>query len=286
MCCYARSVIGKRLSRILTAYYRGRDHPSKLRIWRRLRQLSAYSPLTVAYGNGGWIAIDERDWLQNFILAYGAYEPEVWDALERCASCDEVVWDVGAYVGSFALRAAQDSRVKCVCAFEPDPITLETLKSNLALNGNPALLYPLALSDTTTRSTLIHGPATNTGMSTLRPTPSTGMTHHASSPNRLATFEVTCRTADDLVAQGQAPAPTLMKLDVEGWEYQVLNGARQLLRSTHLKAIVVESGCDPAGKLLDARLEELLKHYGYTLRRIPRPEGGIRGVENYLAVTT
>jgi len=108
--------------------------------------------------------------------------------------------------------------------------------------------------------------------------------HISSSHDELPTFAVECRTADELIAEGEVPNPTLMKVDVEGWEYQVFNGARQLLQSSRLKAIAFEAGCDPAGKLADDRLARLLSGYGYAIKRIHRPEGEIRGVENYLAV--
>jgi FkbM family methyltransferase len=285
MCCYVRSVIGKTISRVLAAYYRGPDHPMKLRLWRYMRQMCGYPRLTLAYGDGCWITVDERDWLQSSIFTSGAYEPEVWEALAHFATRDEIVWDVGANIGSFVLTAAHDNRVRSVCAFEPDPVTLRTLKENLALNGNPAIVYPLALSDRTERRTLIHGPAANTGMSTLDPTASTGITQHVSDRDQeLPTFDVTCRTADELIAAGEVPAPTLMKVDVEGWEYQVLHGAEQLLQSTRLKAIAFEAGCDATGRLTDDRLEDLLTRYGYALTRIRRPEGNILSVENYLAV--
>jgi FkbM family methyltransferase len=160
-----------------------------------------------------------------------------------------------------------------------------TLKTNLALNGNPAIVYPLALSDTTERRTLIHGPNSNAGMSTLNPSAHTGMVEHVrNSRHELSTFDVLCRTADELIAEGQIPIPTLMKVDVEGWEYQVFHGAQQLLQSKQLKAIAFEAACDATGRLTDDRLEDLLCRYGYSLSRIRRPEGEMRGVENYLAV--
>ena len=111
------------------------------------------------------------------------------------------------------------------------------------------------------------------------------MTHHvAQAQGELTMFTVDCRTTDELIAQRNAPAPTLMKVDVEGWEYHVLNGAHDLLQSSRLKAIAIEAACDPTGRLLDCRLESVLNDYGYRLSRIRRPEGEIRGVENYLAV--
>jgi FkbM family methyltransferase len=257
----------------------------KLRLWRYVRQLLGYRPLTLDYGNGSWITIDERDWLQSSILSSGSYEPEVWAALARHAIADEVVWDVGAYIGSFALKASQDSRVKSVIAFEPDPLTFQILKRNLALNGDPATSYPLALSDTTERRTLIHGPATNRGMSTFDSSASTGIAEHVSDTRseKLLTFDVVCRTADELIADGEVPAPTLMKIDAEGWEYEILTGAKQLVASPRLKAIAFEAASCATGSLADERLEFVLKHHGYSISRIRRPNGEIRRVENYLA---
>jgi FkbM family methyltransferase len=283
MFCFARSVIGKTLSRMLASYYRGPNHPMKLRVWRHLRQLLRYAPLTVPYGQGGWITVDEREWLQSRIFAEGAYEPEVWQALAQHASSAEVVWDVGAYVGSFALLAAQDPRVACVCAFEPDPLTLTTLGTNLALNGNPVRVYPLALSDSSETKTLVRGPAVNTGMSTLCPSANTGILEHAST-QQLPTFDVICRTADELVAHGAAPAPTLMKIDVEGWEYRVLSGARRIIQSPQVRAMVFETSCDESGAILDNRLERLLSSSGFAISHISRPGGELRDVENYLGV--
>src|SRR5690349_17994902 len=93
------------VSKILRAYYLSEGHPSKLRIWRYLRKLQGYSRLTVPYIDVGWISLDERDHIQHSIFVNGAYEPEVWEALSSLAEDGEVIWDVGANIGSFALRA-------------------------------------------------------------------------------------------------------------------------------------------------------------------------------------
>lgn len=258
----------------------------KLRLWHWTRRLLGYAPLTLSYGDSGWITVDERDWLQLSIFSTGAYEPEVWEALARFATMGDVVWDVGACIGSFTLKAAQDRRVRTVCAFEPDPLTLTALRRNLALNGDPATVYPFALSDTTEPKELIHGPSLNSGMSTLTPTSGTGMSQHVLASSRVALprFEIACRTADELIQEGEAPQPTLMKIDVEGWEYHVLNGAKQLLASSSMKAIVFEAASDPTARLADERLQQLLNRFDYEVRHVSRPGGELRGVENYLAV--
>lgn len=132
-------IVGKRLSHLLTSYYLGPDHPAKLRLWSWLRRLMRYSRFTIKYANDGWITLDERDYLQHEILTKGCYEPEVWGSLSTFALQDECVWDVGANIGSFAIIAMLDSRVRALHVFEPDPYHADILAYNLRSNRGSTL---------------------------------------------------------------------------------------------------------------------------------------------------
>src|SRR5207245_2543107 len=104
-------VLGPGTSRAMRAYYLGPDHPMKLRLWTWLRRSTGYPLLTVRYCGRGWIALDERDYVQRYVLTDGLYEPEVWEALFSSAWDSEVLWDIGAHVGTFTVRSMLDSRV-------------------------------------------------------------------------------------------------------------------------------------------------------------------------------
>ena len=97
---------------------------------------------------------------------------------------------------------------------------------------------------------------------------------------------VSCTTLDELVLAQHLRPPTLLKMDVEGWEYNVLLGATRVLQQTPPKAIIFESTCDQQGKIADARIPELLEHYGYQLLKLSRREPKIDAQENFLAVRT
>src|SRR3989338_5041003 len=127
-------VLGKRLSSAMRAYRRGPNHPAKIRLWGWLRRMQNYALLTVSYAGDAWLALDDSDFLQGGVLVSGAYEPEVYDGLFQHALWDEIIWDVGAHVGTFSVRAAMDHRVKEVHAFEPNPRTVSFLEINRALN--------------------------------------------------------------------------------------------------------------------------------------------------------
>lgn len=243
----------------------------KLRMWHWLRHAFGYRRLVVPYGTAGWITLDERDWLQRQIFVTGAYESEVWESMAAFLVAGDTVWDVGAHIGSFAVRALCDERVRVVHAFEPDPAHAQVLERNLALNGGRYFVHRLALSSQTERRLLHLGPSSNTGLSSLTKRGGRGA------------LEVECRSADEVVFAEGVPSPTLLKIDVEGWEWEVLRGAERLLRERPPRAIVFESAADVSGSILERRVPEFLREYGYLVRWIQRPSGIVEPNENYLA---
>ncbi len=263
--------ISKPLSQLLRTYYLGPDHPMKLRLWRWVRKTIATGSLTLPYDQTGNITLDETDWVQRHIFTTGFYEPEVWNTLSSYAAREEVVWDVGAHIGSFAVRAMLDRRVKEVHTFEPDPANRERLVANLRLNVGRYSVHPYAMGSTSGIAKLHRGPSVNTGLTSLI------------SGVGTETFYVECRSADDLVFDQKIPSPTLMKIDVEGWESEVFKGARMLLAEAPPKAIVFEADCDQSGQAKELSLLSYLEGIGYTICRIERPSGMIEHRENYLA---
>jgi FkbM family methyltransferase len=266
--------VGKLRSAILRRYYCGIDHPFKLRLWAWLRRRQRYRRLTVRYGHVGWLTVDERCFIQRHVFVSGSYEPEVAETLLARASGHEVVWDVGANIGSFAIAARLNARVEHVVCIEPDPKNREALETNLSLNrGASYRVCGVALSDHSELRSLWQGPTINRGMSTL-----TGP-----AVSESATCLVECTTLDELVFGENLPAPTLMKIDIEGWEYRALLGAQRLLRQVPPKAIVFESRCSSDGEMYDPRIGKLLGDCGYQIRKIRRPTVSVDAQENFLA---
>jgi FkbM family methyltransferase len=165
-----------------------------------------------------------------------------------------------------------------VHSFEPDSVNAAILKHNVDLNDRRenCRIHALALSDTAETRNLYRGPASNTGLSTL--TRDTRCNPSA--------FDVRCCTADELVFHHSVSAPTLLKIDVEGWEYRVLLGASRLFEERPPKALVFEAAPAETGCVADRRLLQALKCFGYVVTHIPRPAGAIEERENYLAVRT
>ena len=270
--------LGDRTSAALVRWYLGPDHTSKLRLWRYLLVALQQPRLTVPYGERGRITLDYRDWLQDSILRTGSYEPEVWNSISAHADQKEVLWDVGAHIGSISILACQDPRFELVHSFEPHPRTFGILTSHLRLNSDVAVAksvaHQLALGARCEERALTFGPAINSGMATLGSEDGSG---------RQRTT-VHCRTVDSLVYESGVAAPTLMKIDVEDWELEVLRGAQRLMEQAPPKAIAFESAANARCEMLDVALSGFFSEHDYTIRHIPRPDGDIQPRENYLAV--
>lgn len=268
-----QKVCGAQISGILYRYFKGRNHPAKLRLWTVLRRLMGYKRLRVPY-EGGWITVNDEDKVQYSFLSSGGYEKEVWEALRPYVRPGDVVWDVGAHIGGFTLSAGFTRGVGQVVSFEPNPTLFKILCFHRALNAVAGQAFSYALSDASRRQRLRLAPADNLGQSSLVLS------------DKGDSVEVECRTVDELVYGMGVPAPDLMKIDVEGWEMHVLRGAERLFKERPPKALVYEDETKSDGSAVGPDIARFLTARGYSIQRIHRPTGEIKENENYLALLT
>jgi len=177
----------------------------------------------------------------------GIYERGAQRLLRSLVRAGDVVFDIGANVGFYALLAARLSGPNGrVIAFEPLASNVAYLCRHLELNclENVEILQ-LALSDENGRGFIAEsaGPS----MSTLA---SEGV------PVEVARL-------DDLVDSGRIPTPQVLKIDVEGAESRVLQGARLTLARHRPKIILAAHGWRQ-GNACSRALREL----GYTTSQL------------------
>jgi FkbM family methyltransferase len=169
----------------------------------------------------------------------------------RAGDC---VWDIGANVGLYTeLFADRVGTRGVVCAIEPSPECQKRLEGvREKVGGDRVRVVPAAFSDRDGEATLSldSGP--------------TGHTNQLSADGR----GVTVRTmrGDTLLADG-ARAPNVMKVDVEGFEGDVLDGMTVTLKRPELRAVFVEVHFNELAKRQRAnepkRIVELLRSHGF-----------------------
>ncbi|WP_435075947.1 FkbM family methyltransferase [Halococcus sp. AFM35] len=172
----------------------------------------------------------ESDSDAHSILHFAREESEIVTDLLSNLSPDDVFWDVGANMGIYSCLAAE--RGAEVHAFEPFPPNIGRLEANIRLNNGGVNTHQTVLSD---------GDGTvEFAASEVDPTGSGSVTIGVGSDT--PTTEVESVRADTLVQSGDVPAPTIMKIDVEGSEQLVLEGAQDMLQSVRLLYCEVHHG--------------------------------------------
>ena len=155
------------------------------------------------------------------------YEAVVETALLDAVLPNDIVWDVGANVGFYTLKLAEKVGAGgLVYAFEPSSVNLSKLMPNCHGQENVKVI-PVGLSSEDTRFKIRQG-LDDLG-ATTRIEMSTG-----GGDDALPEIEV--RSSDSIISSGAASAPNVLKIDVEGHEYDVLLGAAKLL-VTHLRML-------------------------------------------------
>lgn len=149
---------------------------------------------------------------------------------------DTVFFDIGSNFGLFSFLLLSANPQLEVYSFEPHPRTYETLRTISARNGLESHHHPvnLALGADTARLNL-HPGTTDSGHSTLGEHP--GLLDQS-------LIEVLVRPLPEWLAEQSIPWPDkpswVAKIDVEGFELQVLMGLRPLLEHRCLRGLCVE----------------------------------------------
>jgi FkbM family methyltransferase len=141
------------------------------------------------------------------------------------------VWDIGANVGLFSFASAALGAE--VVAVEADPWLADLIHRSALLNRLPVTVLPAAASD-------------HQGITRLYPSEE-GKASNSLCGSGVAQTVIAV-TLDSLLDHF-AP-PQVLKIDVEGIEYAVLNGARKVLQARPLIFCEVTNNYEAIGELL------------------------------------
>lgn len=176
-----------------------------------------------------------------------AKEPFTVDWIDKTIRAGEVFFDIGANVGAYSLIAAKKpTGAARVFAFEPSFANVSALCNNVVLNKLTDEITPLAIA-------LSNGNALKKfNLRELEPGSAKHMLEADSpdGPTLYAQPVITYRL-DDLVTMLSLPLPNHIKLDVDGGEMEVLEGATRTLDSPTLRTMLVEVSTDLSERVTD-----------------------------------
>ena len=168
------------------------------------------------------------------MLYFDQFEPETRSFLDAYLRPGDVFLDIGANVGLYTIAAARIvGNAGQVHAFEPCSQTFSRLEENVRLNGLRGVsCHRLALSDTNAEAQLSLAKDGFDAWNSLG-------TPYMGEPGGQETVQTV--TLDSFIAErGLEGRVTAIKIDVEGWENQVLAGAEKLLSAASAPALCVE----------------------------------------------
>jgi len=190
-------------------------------------------------------------------------EAEVQNWLVQQLNRDDVVWDIGANVGQWAIYCARAvSQGGHVFCFEPEPTLCRMLRKTLAANGLlHAEVLQLALGDHDGDAQLYVG-VNDSSISSIAP-------RADQLPVQTFGIRIDMATGAGVVRKGLAKLPQAIKLDAEGAECAILKGFdEQIWSSCRLLIVEVHPLLLPA---LNSSLEEirdLLTQHGFRIEKV------------------
>jgi FkbM family methyltransferase len=251
-------------------YFRG-----KARLQQWLLRRSGVERVTVF---GYEMSLDLADVIQRDIYS-GLYEPFESRWLKDFLRPGMTVVDVGANIGYYTWLASQRvGPTGRVVAIEPGPYAFERLQRVIRENGvHNVEGYHLALSDQPGRGTL-YVPAAEEGNYNPSLTPYL---------QSMSPVEIQIDRLDDLLDRLQIATVDLIKIDVEGHELGVFQGAVRAVRENRIAAVLCEfnEGYQACAGSSCEDLEQWLADKRFTLaKRFPSKWGS--KVHNRLYVAT
>ena len=222
------------------------------------------------------VVIVPREQMSQAVYVSGLYEPCTSLVLQRLLRPGDTFLDVGANVGWFSMLAARwvgpHGRV---ISLEPSERECRRLREHVARNhlANVCVLRLAAGRDE--GAAVLHvADERHSGLNTLKPT---FMYRDVAEAH---TEPVRVTTLDRVVEQESVSVVHVIKIDVEGAEYDVLLGARRVLER-HKPVVILEVAGEAAtaGHAERQALEDLLRSFGYAFAAIDADGLAIKRVD-------
>lgn len=188
----------------------------------------------------------------------------IWIKLAKKSS---IIFDIGANTGIFSLLAKGFNASAKIYGFEPQPNIYKCFSEQIALNNFDIKAYQLAFSNENGTTKFY-----NYGFDTFNSNTTAGSLN--SEFRNLSTqqaIEVETMRLEDFLKREKISQIDLMKLDVETFEPQVLEGAGESLKIMQ-PIILIEIQSDEIGK----KVQELLAPMQYDIYNIDETKGIIK----------
>jgi len=184
---------------------------------------------------------------ESVLIISPEFESWIWNHLKVAKG--DVFLDVGAHIGKYAVPIAKIvGENGLVIAVEPHPTNYKTLLENIRLNGlKNVIALNIAAWSENRKMTLFIGDKPG---------------HHSAKKDfGRGSIIVKAKALDNVLNELKVERVNWIKIDVEGAEFEVLNGLQNTLRK-HRPTLIVEISKE------QNKIEDFISKLGYTLEKI------------------
>jgi FkbM family methyltransferase len=221
-------------------------------IWRLARERNYDGPVTTGWYFGLRFNHHFSGDMSQCTYVDARYEPNEMYAMSKLLRPGMTVFDVGANAGVFTLMGAKlVGPSGTVHAFEPSPRDRDRLRANLSANNlSNVTVHPVALGRAAGKAVLAVAGSEHPGHNTIG-----GFAY--SEDGATQSVEVEVATLDEIAKAQKLTRLDLLKIDVEGSETAVLQGAEESL--LRFRPVIVVEAQDASLKQLGSSVAELLQ---------------------------
>jgi len=221
----------------------------------------AATPVEIVLPWGLRMAVDPAEAIGRCVWLTGIFDLSVTEVLYRLVQPGDVAVDVGSNIGYMAsIMAIRAGPLGRVLAFEPHPLTFERLAQNVTRFRECPRTAPIsqlcaACSGSDGDAELVCPPGfpSNHGLASL------SLDRGQGGPR----YRVRTARLDTLL--GEVPKVRVVKIDVEGHEFEVLHGATEMLATRRIRTVVYENEEGPQHPA-----NAFLRDHGYSVLQIGR----------------
>jgi FkbM family methyltransferase len=230
--------------------------------WEALNYVVHGKKLKVRLFSGDPFIVRVGDQISQAVFSYGCHEPHLTSLVLPFLKPGMTVFDIGANIGYYTVLMARRVGVAgMVHAFEINDHVIELLEENIRFaNIRNVKIVKRAVANTTGQREFFVPAVGDEGEGSLK---------KSNRYEAVTTVKVPSVSLDDYVKQNEINKVDFIKIDVEGAEYEVFEGARNLLSSNERPVIMFEaldSACMNFGvNWLD--VVEKLKSFGYRIHQ-------------------
>jgi FkbM family methyltransferase len=216
--------------------------------------------------------LEESTFDAQYLKSYGDIldrDPLI-ELIKSHSSDNSVIYDIGASHGAYSIYLAYKISNSKVYSFEPLPYSYQELIDNIAAFDLTDNIFAQNIAISNKKGAKEFFWSSDYARSSLNQQNALGNNNEI-----IQRIKVKCSTIDHLVKSGGLPTPDIIKIDVEGHEYEVFKGAKQVIKKSKPKIFFEphEIVKDKSGQLISSSIiiKDFLSKYGYNFKSFGYP---------------